>query len=74
MDKELLMQFFLESFPNPERKDCPEFEALEALVAGLSTSNSSTLRHIASCSECFGEYSNLHLDLKERVLSHHINS
>jgi hypothetical protein len=60
--RELLEEFFLEAFPNPERVGCPDEDALEALAENGPVANDPVLRHVASCSECYREYRHLRWD------------
>jgi hypothetical protein len=53
---ELLTQFFLEAFPNPDRVGCPDDDAVQALAQSGPSSNDPVLRHVGSCSECYREY------------------
>ncbi len=64
--RELLTQFFLEAFPNPDRIGCPDDEAVEPLAQSGPSSNDPVLRHVASCSECYREYQHYCRDEEER--------
>ncbi len=65
MDSELLNEFLLEAFPNPERIGCPDEGTLKALAEGrLPVSDPSGL-HVGSCSECYAEYRHYRLDWQE---------
>ena len=65
MDSELLNEFLLEAFPNPERVGCPDEGTLKALAEGrLPVSDPSGL-HVGSCSECYAEYRHYRLDWQE---------
>ena len=50
--RELLEEFFLEAFPNPDRIGCPDEDAMQALAENGPAPNDPVLLHIASCSEC----------------------
>jgi hypothetical protein len=63
---DLIKEFFLEAFPNPERTDCPDEEVLRFLAEGRLPPGHSALLHIASCSECFREYRSFCFELQDR--------
>jgi hypothetical protein len=63
---DLIRQFFLEAFPNPQRVDCPEEETLMALAEEQLPADHPACLHIASCSECFAEFTGCILELQER--------
>ena len=65
MNDDLLNQYFLEAFPNPERKGCPPGKVLQALAEKTLPPGHPALRHVVSCSECYAEYRNYRLDLEE---------
>jgi hypothetical protein len=65
-DDELLKGFFLEAFPNPERKDCPDENTLRACAEDRLPPGNLTLPHVASCSECYAEYLHYREDWKEQ--------
>ncbi len=65
MNDDLLNDFLLEAFPNPERKGCPDEKTLRAFAEDRLPPGSPTLRHIASCSECYAEYRHYRQDWKE---------
>lgn len=62
---DLIKDFFLEAFPNPERTGCPAEEILRFLAEGRLPPGHSALLHIASCSECFREYRSFCFELQE---------
>jgi hypothetical protein len=62
---DLIKDFFLEAFPNPERTDCPTEEILRSLAEGRLPPGHSALLHIASCSECFREYRSFCFELQD---------
>jgi hypothetical protein len=62
---DLIKDFFLEAFPNPERADCPAEEVLRFLAEGRLPPGHSALLHIASCSECFREYRSFCFELQD---------
>lgn len=65
MNDDLLNDFLLESFPNPERKGCPDEKTLRAFAEDRLPPGDPILRHISSCSECYGEYRHYRQDWKE---------
>ena len=60
-----MKDFLLESFPNPERKGCPDEGTLEALAEDRLSPNHPALLHVGSCSECYAEYLHLRQDFEE---------
>lgn len=64
--RELLEDFFLESFPNRDRIGCPDDDAMQALAENGPVANDPVLRHVSSCSECYREYRHYRQDAKER--------
>ena len=65
MNDDLLNDFLLESFPNPERKGCPDDETLKAYAEDRLPPGNLVLSHISSCSECYREYRQYRQDWKE---------
>ena len=65
MNDDLLNDFLLEAFPNPERKGCPDEKTLRAFAEDRLPPGSPTLQHVASCSECYAEYRHYRQDWKE---------
>ncbi len=65
MNDDLLNDFLLESFPNPERKGCPDDETLKAFAEDRLPPGNPVLSHIASCSDCYREYRHYRQDWKE---------
>lgn len=66
-DRELIHQFFLEAFPNPERKGCPKWGEVKRVALEGPKPDDPVLYHLSSCSECYSEYKNHRQDAKERV-------
>lgn len=64
-EDDLLKDFLLEAFPNPERKGCPDVQTIKALAEDRLPPGHPARLHIGSCSECYGEYRNYRLDWKE---------
>jgi hypothetical protein len=61
---DLIREFFLEAFPNPDRVGCPDEETLMALAKeGLPIDHPASL-HVGSCSECFAEFTGCCLELE----------
>ena len=65
MNRELIKDFLRESFPNPERKGCPDEDVLQALAEDRITPNDPALLHVGSCSECYREYLHLRREFEE---------
>ena len=65
MNRELIKDFLRESFPNPERKGCPDEDVLQALAEDRITPNDPALLHVGSCSECYQEYLHLRREFEE---------
>lgn len=65
MNRELIKDFLRESFPNPERKGCPDENVLQALAEDQISPNDPVLLHVGSCSECYREYLHLRRELEE---------
>ena len=65
MNDDLLNNFLLEAFPNPERKGCPDEKTLRAYAEGRLPPENEVLPHISSCSECYREYRHYRQDWKE---------
>lgn len=64
--RELLEQFFLEAFPNPDRIGCPDEDAFEVLAENGPGPDDPVLHHVASCSECYREYRHYRREHAER--------
>lgn len=60
-----MKDFLLESFPNPERKGCPDEDTLQALAEDRLPPSHPALLHVGSCSECYAEYLHLRQDFEE---------
>ena len=69
MNRELIKDFLRESFPNPERKGCPDEDVLQALAEDRITPNDPALLHVGSCSECYREYLHLRREFEESQLA-----
>ena len=65
MTRELMKDFLQESFPNPERKGCPDEDVLQALAEDRILANDPALLHVGSCSECYREYLHLRREIEE---------
>lgn len=61
---DLIEEFFLEAFPNPDRKGCPDEETLMAFADKRLPAEHPARLHVFSCSECFAEYSGYRLKLE----------
>jgi len=59
---DLMNEFLLEGFPNPERKGCPDENTLKAFAEKRIPANDPVGLHVASCSECYAEYRHYRLD------------
>jgi hypothetical protein len=62
---DLIRQFFLEAFPNPQRVDCPGEEVIMGLAEERLPPEHPACLHVASCSECFAEFTGCILELKK---------
>ena len=62
---DLIRQFFLEAFPNPQRIDCPGEEIIMALAGEELPPDHPACLHVASCSECFAEFTGCILELEK---------
>jgi hypothetical protein len=60
-----MKDFLLETFPNPERKGCPDDKTLEALAEDRLPAEHPARLHVGSCSECYAEYRHYRLDWEE---------
>ena len=60
-----MKDFLLETFPNPERKGCPDDKTIQALAEDRLPADDSARLHVGSCSECYAEYRHYRLDWKE---------
>ena len=69
MNRELIKDFLRDSFPNPERKNCPDEDVLQALAEDRVTPNDPALLHVGSCSECYREYLHLRREFEEARLA-----
>ena len=65
MNDDLLNDFLLEAFPNPERKGCPDEKTLRAFAEDRLPAGNPILEHVGSCSECYAEYRHYRQDWKE---------
>ena len=57
--------FLLETFPNPERKGCPDEKSIQAIAEERAPLTEQIGLHIGSCSECYAEYRNFRQDWDE---------
>jgi hypothetical protein len=71
---DLIRQFFLEAFPNPQRIDCPGEEIIMALAGEELPPDHPACLHVASCSECFAEFTGCILELKKSGDSNSLKS
>ncbi len=62
---DLIRQFFLGAFLNPQRVDCPGEEVTMALAEERLPPDHPACLHVASCSECFAEFTGSILELKK---------
>jgi hypothetical protein len=60
-----MKDFLLETFPNPERKGCPDDKTLQALAEDKLPADDPARLHVGSCSECYVEYRHYRLDWEE---------
>jgi len=74
VNRELMKDFLRETFPNPERKGCPEEDVLQALAEDRISPNDPALLHVGSCSECYAEYLHLRQDVQEASASKSLGS
>jgi hypothetical protein len=65
LNDDLLNDFLLEAFPNPERKGCPDEETLRAFAEDRLPQGNPILQHVSSCSECYAEYRHYRQDWKD---------
>ena len=65
MNPDLMKDFLLETFPNPERKGCPDDKTLQALAEDKPSADDAARLHVGSCSECYAEYRHFRLDWEE---------
>jgi hypothetical protein len=65
LNDDLMKDFLLEAFPNPERKGCPDEDTIQAIAEDRLPANHPALLHVGSCSECYAEYLNFRQDWKE---------
>ena len=60
-----MKDFLLETFPNPERKGCPDEKTIQAIAEERAPLSEEVGLHVGSCSECYAEYSNFRQDWEE---------
>jgi hypothetical protein len=60
-----MKDFLQETFPNPERKGCPDDKTIEALAEDRLPTDHPARLHVGSCSECYAEYRHYRLDWEE---------
>jgi hypothetical protein len=65
LNPDLMKDFLRETFPNPERKGCPDDKTLEALAEDRLPAEHPARLHVGSCSECYAEYRHYRLDWEE---------
>ena len=65
MNPDLMKDFLLETFPNPERKGCPDDKTIQALAEDKLPPGHPTRLHVGSCSECYAEYRHFRQDWEE---------
>lgn len=65
MNPDLMKDFLLEAFPNPERKGCPDDKTIEGLAEDRLPAGHPALLHVGSCSECYAEYRHYRQDWEE---------
>src|SRR5438445_2066136 len=65
LNPDLMKDFLLETFPNPERKGCPDDKTIEALAEDRLPTDHPARLHVGSCSECYAEYRHYRLDWEE---------
>ena len=63
---DLIREFFLDAFPNPDRAGCPDEETLMALAEGRLPIENPACLHVGSCSECFAEFTGCVLELEAK--------
>jgi hypothetical protein len=65
LNPDLMKDFLLETFPNPERKGCPDDKTIEALAENKLPVDHPARLHVGSCSECYAEYRHFRRDWEE---------
>jgi hypothetical protein len=65
LNPDLMKDFLLETFPNPERKGCPDDKTIKALAEDKLPPDHSARLHVGSCSECYAEYRHFRQDWEE---------
>ena len=65
LNPELMKEYLLTAFPNPERKGCPGSDTLQGLAQRHLPLSDTAMHHVASCSECYRDYLNYRLDMEE---------
>ena len=63
---DLLKEFLLEAFPNPDREGCPDEETLVALAENRLPPAHPARFHLGSCSECYAEYRGYCFEAQEK--------
>jgi hypothetical protein len=69
LNPDLMKDFLLETFPNPERKGCPDDKTIEAMAEDKLSEGHPARLHVGSCSECYAEYRHYRLDWEESQAS-----
>jgi hypothetical protein len=65
LNPDLMKDFLLETFPNPERKGCPDDKTIQALAEDKLPADHPARLHVGSCSECYAEYRHFRQDWEE---------
>nr|AOS95247.1 hypothetical protein [uncultured bacterium] len=65
LNPDLMKDFLLEAFPNPERKGCPDDKTIKALAEDKLPPGHPARLHVGSCSECYAEYRHFRQDWEE---------
>src|SRR3981189_2538432 len=65
LNPDLMKDFLLETFPNPERKGCRDDKTLEALAEDRLPAEHPARLHVGSCSEFYAAYRHYRLHGKE---------
>lgn len=60
-----MKDFLLETFPNPERKGCPDEKTIQTIAEERAPLSEEVGLHVGSCSECYAEYRNFRQDWEE---------
>ena len=63
--------YLAESFPNPDRLDCPPSTELRRLAEQPTSADLSVTEHLGSCSPCFEEYQELLVETRKKIAATH---